>query len=301
MDRIGIMEQDPRVTQPHAEITERLKSLLPSTPFRIKADHAQELAKELGIEIPQLMMELVPVARSYNDYVPISKFTVGSCAMGLSGNLYLGMNLEFARQPLGQTVHSEQFATSNAIVSGENGIQALAVSAEPCGHCRQFLNEIQGGKDISIIIPDKPAVKLSSLLPRDFGPHDLGIEAGLMASHCAPLQLGKIPGELVELALIAANKSYAPCSNSPAGVAIRMTSGRAFQGWYAENAAFNPSLPPLQMAIIAAIAGGEKPQDITELALVEASDAIITQEWNTKALLQSIAPNASCSVYYAKP
>lgn len=300
MDTTGLLDKDVQVTPPHDEITKKLQSLLPATPFRIKADRARELADELAISVPQLMMELVPIARSYNVYVPISNYIVGSCSMGLSGDLYLGMNLEFARQPLGQTVHSEQFTTSNAIVHGEKGLRALAVSAEPCGHCRQFLNEIQNGKDIAIFIPDKAPVALSHLLPRDFGPHDLGIDAGLMASRCAPLQMDKIPGELVELALAAANNSYAPYSNSPSGIAIRLESGRTFQGWYAENAAFNPTLPPLQMAIIAAIAGGENPKDIVELALVETASGAVTQEWNTKALLQAVAPEASCSIYYAK-
>ena len=79
-----------------------------------------------------------------------------------------------------------------------------------------------------------------------------------------------------------------------------MENGRTFQGWYAENAAFNPTLPPLQMALIAAVAGGENPKDIVELALVETANGAVSQEWNTKALLQSVAPEASCSIYYAK-
>lgn len=300
MDKTGLLNKDVQVTPPHEVLGQKLQSLLPSTPFHIKAGRAKELADALEISVPQLMMELVPIARSYDVYIPVSNYIVGSCAMGLSGDLYLGMNLEFARQPLGQTVHSEQFATSNALLHGEKGLLALAVSAEPCGHCRQFLNEIQGGKDLTVFIPEKAPTPLSVLLPRDFGPHDLGIDAGLMASQCAPLQMDKIPGELVELALDAANKSYAPYSNSPSGVAIRLENGRTYQGWYAENAAFNPTLPPLQMAIIAAIAGGETPKDIAELALVETANGIVTQEWNTKALLQAVAPEASYSVYYAK-
>lgn len=300
MDNLGLLNKDVTVVSPHEELTDKLQSLLPTTPFHIKADRAKELARELGISVPQLMMELIPIARSYNEYVPISDYRVGSCAMGKSGDLYLGMNLEFRHQYIAQTIHSEQFATTNAITHHEGGVLALAVSAEPCGHCRQFLNEIQGGKDIVIFLPGKPTVNLADLLPSDFGPAQLGIDAGLMASHCAPVHMDKVKGELVELALAAANNSYCPYSHSPAGVAIRMASGRTFQGWYAENAAFNPSVPPVQMAVIAAIAGGEKPGDIVELALVEKSNACVSQEGATKCMLQTVAPDASCSIFYAQ-
>ena len=300
MDNLGLLNKGVSVAPPHEELTDKLQSLLPSTPFHISASQAEELARELGISVPQLMMELIPVARSYNEYTPISNYKVGSCAMGKSGDLYLGMNLEFSRQCLGQTIHSEQFATNNALTHGEQGLVALAVSAEPCGHCRQFLNEIQGGSGIVIFLPDKPTVTLADLLPSDFGPSQLGVTAGLMASHCEPVNMEKVKGELVELALVAANNSYCPYSNTPTGVAIRLASGQTFQGWYAENAAFNPSVPPLQMAIIAAIAGGEKPENIVELAMVEKGNGCVSQEWNTKALLQAVAPEASCSVFYAK-
>ena len=58
--------------------------------------------------------------------------------LGASGALYVGVNLEFARLPLYNSVHAEQFLLVNALHHGERAIQRLAVSAAPCGHCRQF-------------------------------------------------------------------------------------------------------------------------------------------------------------------
>ena len=60
----------------------------------------------------------------------------------MSGNLYFGANYEFPGQALSFTVHAEQAATMHAISFGETGIDLLAVSAAPCGYCRQFLNEL---------------------------------------------------------------------------------------------------------------------------------------------------------------
>lgn len=299
MDALGLLNKEVQVAPPHTELTDKLTSLLPTTPFHIKADDAQQLTSALGISLPQLMMELIPIARSYNKYVPVSDYIVGSCAMGLSGDLYLGMNLEFARIPLGQTVHSEQFVTCNALGHHEQGLRALAVSSEPCGHCRQFLNELQGCEDLLVFIPNKPTALLSDLLPRSFGPKDLGVTAAMMASHEAPLVMDKVPGALVESALQAANYSYAPYSHCNAGIAIRTANGQIFQGWYSENAAFNPTMPPFQMAVIQAIAHGCTPSDIRELVLVELADGVVSQVSNTRPLLEAIAPEASFSVYYA--
>ena len=295
MDKLGLLDKDTMVEPPHAELTEKLKSLTSPTPFHIAAEKAKELATELSISIPQLMMELVPIARSANIYVPVSEYIVGSCAMGKSGDLYLGMNLEFADMPLGQTVHSEQFSTANAIGHHETGLIALAVSSEPCGRCRQFLNEIQGGSDILVFIPEKAPITLAELLPRAFGPNDLGIETGLMAGRGEVVLMEHVPNELAMAALQAANYSYCPCSHCPAGVAIRLSDDTIYQGWYSENAAFNPSLPPLQMAVILAIADGKYPRDIKEAVLVE-KEGVISQETNTQALLKALAPNANLEV-----
>lgn len=62
--------------------------------------------------------------------------------LGASGALYVGVNLEFARLPLYNSVHAEQFLLVNALHHGERAIQRLAISAAPCGHCRQFYSEL---------------------------------------------------------------------------------------------------------------------------------------------------------------
>ncbi len=56
--------------------------------------------------------------------------------------MYVGVNLEFARLPLYNSIHAEQFLVVNAIHHGERELRKLAVSAAPCGHCRQFYSEL---------------------------------------------------------------------------------------------------------------------------------------------------------------
>lgn len=57
-------------------------------------------------------------------------------------------------------------------------------------------------------------------------------------------------------ALAEAVGSYSPYSRCPAGVAIVTAEGDVYSGGYVESAAYNPSLPPLQTAIIDAVIGG---------------------------------------------
>ena len=219
----------------------------------------------------------------------LKDFRVGAVARGVSGALYLGGNIEFKDASLGQTVHAEQAALANAFMHNELGIEAIAVSASPCGHCRQFLYEFSEGRDIEILLPEQPATSLSALLPRPFGPRDLNITGG-------PLSRTKIAMENVEsvaqAARYAAANAYAPYTNSPSGVAIRSRRGNIYRGSYIENAAFNPSLPPLQVALVAMTLANEEFSDIAEVVLAEAANNSISQLSATKSLVAVIAPRA---------
>ena len=62
---------------------------------------------------------------------------IACSSQGVSGRILLGVNLELYGLPLNQSVHAEQFVIANAVRVGERRLTRLAVSAEPCGHCRQ--------------------------------------------------------------------------------------------------------------------------------------------------------------------
>jgi len=246
------------------------------------------------------MLQLLPLARTYSR-PPISNYHVGAVARGLSGNLYLGANLEFPGHSLGFSVHGEQAALSNAYMHADRGVSAIAVTAAPCGHCRQFMNELSPDGDIQVLLEGKPTAKLSALLPSAFGPKDLGVTDLAFPVKEVDLNVPKgATEELTMAALSAARKSYAPYTKAHSGVAIRSSSGRIYKGSYIENAAYNPSLAPLQTALVALILAGESYSAISEVVLVEVGGAPISQRSTAEAALCAVAPAVKLQVVRAK-
>jgi cytidine deaminase len=261
----------------------------------IEAAEAERLTRELGVDLPQLMTMLLPSAAALAK-PPVSNFKVGVVCRGTtSGNLYFGTNLEFAGEALSFTVHAEQSSIANAWSHGEQGVDILATSAPPCGYCRQFLNELATAARLQIVTV-AGTTPLSALLPESFGPRDLGVEAGLMAPQGRELT-AEDDGELAWAALRAANRSWAPYSKAYAGVALRTADGFIASGAYAENAAFNPSLSPLQAALSNLNLAGHAFDSITEAVLVQTSRMHSSA---TETVLAAVAPGASLRVLIAR-
>jgi cytidine deaminase len=74
-------------------------------------------------------------------YAPYSKFFVGAAVLAKDGRVFEGVNVENAAYPLG--VCAEKTALAKAVSEGvkPGEIEALAVTASPCGGCRQWLHE----------------------------------------------------------------------------------------------------------------------------------------------------------------
>ena len=89
--------------------------------------------------------------------------------------------------------------------------------------------------------------------------------------------------------MFAAASAYAPYSHSYAGVALRTSDGGIYSGSVAENAAYNPSMSPLEAAIVSLVISGRKSYaDIADAVLVEVRDAVASQVDATRAVLASI-------------
>jgi cytidine deaminase len=274
-----------------APIARRLRELAttPGACAVIGANEAAGWARMLAVGVPELMLRLVGWAACHAG-VPISHFRVGAVARGLSGALYAGANLEFAGLPLSCSVHAEQSATTNAWAHGERGLDTLAVSAAPCGYCRQFLYELVTADRLEILLPERPATPLSALLPGAFGPRDLGVAGGLMQPQSHDLALPpNAAGETFAAALAAANASYAPYGKTYAGVALHTADGALYAGRYAESAAFNPSMSPLQAALAHLTLCGRAYADIVDAALVESSGPV-GQRDATAGVLAAVSP-----------
>lgn len=239
-----------------------------------------------GLEDRALRLALLPLAAACS-VAPISKFFVGAIACGLSGRWYLGANMEFAGPGLFHSVHAEQSAISNAWLGGETGISEITVNYTPCGHCRQFMNELSTAKTLKVSLPDDLS-ELQSFLPHSFGPADLDITDALMSPQAHDELKLESDDPLWQAALAAARQSYAPYSQGYAAVALQFEDGRIFCGRYAENAAFNPSLPPMQMACAHAVLNGEDLGTVRRAVLLENGNSPISQRDAAQSTLKAL-------------
>src|SRR5688572_27235131 len=271
--------------------------------------------------IGNLMMQLLPLAEEFA-VTPVSGYKVGAVAAGLpagSGgwcNLYLGANFELTGSALSFTTHAEQAAVNNAWLSGEAGIEMLAVSAAPCGYCRQFLYELVTAQRLLILIPKRKgsltyhSAPLTTFLPKAFGPNELNVAGGLMDPRHGPHKLKlKLKNRsrtdsVVTAALDAAARSYAPYSTGNsfnyAGVAVQLEDGAIYAGRHAENAAYNPSLSPLLSALtfMNMSRALNATRAVKRCVLVE-TPTLASQLWATKAALAACAPPVKLEYYTA--
>jgi cytidine deaminase len=101
-------------------------------------------------------------------YAPYSNFHVGCAVLARDGAVVEGVNVENAAYPLG--VCAERTALSRAVAEGyrPGDFVAAAITAAPCGGCRQWLLEMgvervvfRNGGRVVTMTPDE-------LLPESF-------------------------------------------------------------------------------------------------------------------------------------
>lgn len=281
----------PRFHTAFSQLADNLQSALAPIladthfPASLTAEQVSMLKSATGLDEDALAFALLPLAAACA-CTPLSNFNVGAIARGVSGTWYFGANMEFLGATMQQTVHAEQSAISHAWLRGEKGLAAITVNYTPCGHCRQFMNELNSGLDLRIHLPGREPHMLRDYLPDAFGPKDLDIKTLLMDEQ----DHGFAPqGDvLTQAAIAAASRSHMPYSQSPSGVALECKDGRIFSGSYGENAAFNPTIPPLQGALIMLNLNGYGYADIQRAVLAEKADAPLIQWDATAATLKAL-------------
>lgn len=226
-----------------------------------------QLCRDFEIEPLKLALHLLPIAACYS-HTAVSHFNVGAIAIGEQGDFYFGANQEFANSAIQQTIHAEQSAVSHAWLRGETRITDVVANYTPCGHCRQFMNELHGAEQLKIHLPHSGNNPLHDYLPDSFGPKDLDIVVHLLTKEDHHL-MAHNDDEVVNQAISAANQAHCPYSESPHGIAIQFNNGEIITGRYAENAAFNPSLPALQTALNFAYLNNKNLLDISRIVMAE--------------------------------
>ena len=89
-----------------------------------------EISGKINSVRPARASDLLDLATCFS-VAPISGFYVGASAVGKSGKLYLGANMEFKGVPLSASLHAEQSAILNAWTHEEREVVALHVSDTP--------------------------------------------------------------------------------------------------------------------------------------------------------------------------
>ena len=321
----------PSATVEFVALDKALKKCAAYDRMMLTKEERVKLENEFQWETSTLLKNLVEHIKG-NAIPPISSFYVGVAGLGESGNVYFGCNMEFTGERIGATIHGEQCMLANAAYRGEKAITMFAVNAAPCGHCRQFLNELPGASNIRVLITN-PQVdkKMSAILPYAFGPSDLGATDRFLDTLDNNLEISSSSADdsisannnpkAVKAALDAANRSYSPYTNSPAGISLVARRGKSIRkkveldqsesteqgrdesegreeiiicpGFYVENAAYNPSLPPMQAALVALRACGVRDfASIQEAVLVEKRGAPVHHLQSSIELLKTIAPGA---------
>jgi cytidine deaminase len=304
--------------------------------FVIPAARVAELAETRGLQATDLLPEFVREAQKLA-IPPTSRFHVGAAALGESGAVFLGVNVELPGLPLNASIHAEQFAVVTAMRFGEKKLSAIATTAAPCGHCRQFMNELRDAKTLRVIIPGDDSdnqmklgmqliLPLADLLPHSFGPldltHDDAAPLLLETRHNGLRVLAAFEKEkktdvadveintATALALSEANVAYAPYSQSPAGLVLVTKTGQAFPGRAVESAAYNPTMSPLHVSLCAAVStgdlgntsdkGGGGWSRLKTCVLVELPNAPVQYAETTRMILKAIAPHVEVTVVHCE-
>jgi cytidine deaminase len=140
--------------------------------------------------------ELLSAARdaATRAYAPYSKFHVGAALLFADGSVVTGANVENASYGLSLCAETvavakvlsedwrgglEAVAVFGGMVDGGGHIHAGADPVTPCGRCRQVMSEIAqlGATDPLVLCmgaDETVEIRLSALLPRAFGPANLG-------------------------------------------------------------------------------------------------------------------------------
>lgn len=297
--------RDPAIEQRIADLTPRCGEaiaetlrarLAPQDPAAnlgavLERKEVDGLVERFGLhDVEELMLLALPAARDIAR-PPISGFFVG--AVGLeaeTGNLVLGGNVEFPGTHLGFTVHGEGFVLARAFSRGTTVSRLAIGEAHPCAHCRQFLSEFAATKDMVLIDPLGHRLTMAELYPWPFDPDYLGETGAVPGRKAWSLSAGD------ERLRAAGERAHTPYSKCPAAVVLTLSDGSEVSGSAIESVAFNPTMGPLQAALIELIAHGRSYGEIVSARLGTVSGGAVDFAASTRELLARVAPGIELEV-----
>ena len=76
-------------------------------------------------------------------YAPYSNYRVGAAVRARNGRIFEGVNVENAAYPLGVCAEKTALACATTAGCGPGDLVEIAITASPCGGCRQWLHEFR--------------------------------------------------------------------------------------------------------------------------------------------------------------
>jgi cytidine deaminase len=228
---------------------------------------------------------------------PISNFFVGAVAHEAeTGNLVFGGNLEFPRAHIGNTVHGEGFVATRAFSRGTS-LDIIAIGeAHPCAHCRQYLSEFAATQRLLLIDPLGHRLKMAELYPWPFDPAYLGETGALPGAIGYPdlaLRPNDVSDAVAQRLLDLGRRCHTPYGKAPAAIVLELRDGAIIGGSAIESVAFNPTISPLQAAMIDLYAHGYGHADIAGATMAAVEGAAVDYVAHAHDLLSAITPTAS--------
>ncbi|MDH4177442.1 MAG: cytidine deaminase [Thermoleophilia bacterium] len=112
-------------------------------------------------------------AAAAHAYAPYSHFHVGCAVLARDGRVIEGVNVENAAYPLG--VCAERAALARAVAEGygPGDFAVAAITASPCGGCRQWLAEMEVERVVFRNGDRVVTMTVDELLPEQFEPGSL--------------------------------------------------------------------------------------------------------------------------------
>jgi cytidine deaminase len=92
---------------------------------------------------PDLALLAEADAAAAHAYAPYSQFHVGAAVRTRDGRVLTGVNVENAAYPLGICAERSVIAAAVGAGYGPGDLEAIAITASPCGGCRQWIAEFR--------------------------------------------------------------------------------------------------------------------------------------------------------------
>ena len=256
-------------------------------------------------------MKLMEHAKTFS--VPqVSGRQIGVVAIGESGRVYLGTNIEIKGSAPSDVVHGEVFAVTLAKAYGEKGLKHMILSAPGCGSCRQVMRE-GGSEDTQVYFKAFDGKQAYQLSLGQMLPHPFSYATATMNMYTPPnLELMKgyrryaQPNTLTHRASDLAEASYLNKAGKRwAGLAITLKPPYNTHGILGGNVTTisgpNPTISPMQEVMIKLAAQKIPFTAIDKATMAEPSDAEYSFIPQARLLLGLIAPQTKLRVAPLQP